>query len=74
VSVVDAQGNATGTAPIVFGPNAFTVTVHTPAMGGDDSYVNAAAIMGNQTGPTDCVPNGGFIGMRGLYLPLLLAQ
>jgi hypothetical protein len=78
VGVVDAQNNLTvGNAQITFKTGiistTFTVTVPLSLLGGDDGYVNAAAIMFNTIGPTDSVPNGGYLGMYSniIYLPLI---
>ena len=78
MGVVDAQNNSTvGYAQITFSPgtisSAFTVTVPLSLLGGDDGYVNTAAFMFNTTGPTDSVPNGGYLGMYSniTYLPLI---
>ena len=78
MGVVDAQNNLTvGNAIIIFRSgtvsSAFTVTVPLSLIGGDDGYVNAAAVIGNLTNPTDCVPNGVYLGMPGdiTYLPLI---
>ena len=45
VDVVDVLTGMTGNAPIVFGSNAFTVTIPLTALRGDDGYVNVAALM-----------------------------
>jgi hypothetical protein len=62
-----------GSADITFNPTNFTVTIPLSLLGGDNGYVNVAAIMGNQTGPTDCVPNGGHLSLllNMLALPLV---
>jgi hypothetical protein len=56
-----------GTADAYFGTSAFTIVVPLSALGGDEGSVNVAAVLGNSTGPTDCVPN-----VIRLYLPLVL--
>jgi hypothetical protein len=59
-----------GIVPATFDANAVTVRVPLAFLGGDDGRVNAAAVVGNLTGPTDCVPDRGFAGTHRVYLPL----
>ena len=61
-----------GTVPTTFGSNAFTVTIPLSLIGESDGTLNVAGVFGNTTGPTDCVPNGGFLGLYRLYLPTVL--
>jgi hypothetical protein len=70
VDVVSVLTGPTGIVPAVFAANAVTVTVPLAFVGGDDGRVNAAALVGNLTGPTDCVPNRGFAGTHRVHLPL----
>ena len=73
VRVVNASTNFSTTVPIAFSSNSFAVTIPLTAIGGDDGYVNTAALMSNISEPTDCVPNGGYLGMYSniTYLPLI---
>jgi hypothetical protein len=73
VGVHDAQGADVAAVPIAFGPNAFTVTIPLGVIGGDNGFVHTAAIVGNETSSTDCVPNGGYLANGFItYLPLVL--
>ena len=73
VRVVNASTSLYNTVPIAFSSNSFAVTIPLTAIGGDNGYVNTAALMGNITSPTDCVPNGGYLGMYSniSYIPLI---
>jgi len=73
VRVVNASTNFSTTVPIAFSSNSFAVTIPLTVIGGDNGYVNTAALMGNITGPTDCVPNSGYLGMYSkiTYFPLI---
>jgi len=73
VRVVNASNNFSTTVPIEFSSNSFAVTIPLTDIGGDNGYVDTAALMGNITGPTDCVPNSGYLGMYSdiTYLPLI---
>jgi len=73
VRVVNASTNFSTTVPIAFSSNSFAVTIPLTDIGGDNGYVDTAALMGNLTGPTDCVPNSGYLGMYSdiTYLPLI---
>jgi hypothetical protein len=80
VGVVDARGivpGSGGRAPIVFGSRSFTVTVPLSILGDDDGYIDAAAIVYNESEATDCVPNQGVISTgeaeydQHVYLPLV---
>ena len=50
----------------------FYVKIPLSMLGGDDGYINTAALLGNSTGPTDCVPNSGSLGVKKIYLPLTM--
>jgi len=50
----------------------FSVTIPLSLIGESDGTLNVAGVFGNITGPTDCVPNGGFLGLYRLYLPTVL--
>jgi len=54
--------------------NTFKVVIPLSWLDGDDGYINTAAVVGNQTGPTDCVPNSGSLGVRRLYLPMTIKK
>ena len=73
-SICIPGGAQVATAPVVFGPNIFTVTLSLPTALETDGSVNSAAVMGNPVSPTDCVPNGGFVNLtiHQLFLPLVL--
>ena len=73
VRVVNASTNFSTTVPIEFSSHSFVVTIPLTDIGGDDGYVDTAALIGNLTGPTDCVPNGGYLWMYSdiTYLPLI---
>ena len=73
VRVVNASTNFSTTVPIAFSSNSFAVTIPLTDIGVDNGYVDTAAFMGNLTGPTDCVPNSGYLGMYSdiTYLPLI---
>jgi hypothetical protein len=70
VDVVNVLTGPTGIVPATFDVNQVTVKVPLAFLGGDDGRVNAAALVGNLAGPTDCVPNRGFAGTYRVYLPL----
>lgn len=62
-------GISVGSAYITFDSPIFILTIPLSLLGGDDGYINIAALMGNQSSPTDCVPNGGHLSL----LPNMLA-
>jgi hypothetical protein len=73
VGVYSAQGVAIAAVPMTFGPNAFTVTVPLGVLGGDNGLVHTAAVVGNEIGSTDCVPDEGYLANGFLaYLPLAI--
>ena len=59
-----------GSANITFDSYSFSLTIPLSLLGGDNGYVNVAALMGNQTSPTDCVPNGGHLSLYSNMLAL----
>ena len=76
---MDASGFPVGKGQLNFDPDVLYLTVNLSVLGGDDGYVNAAALVGNITGPTDCVPNTGYLGLVDyggvqMFLPLVVKQ
>ena len=71
IDVVDVNSVVVGTADAVFDSHAFTVTIPLSILN-DDGAMNVAAVMGNVTGDTDCVPDGGYLGIHQTHLPLVL--
>jgi hypothetical protein len=72
VGVYDARGVSLAAVPMIFGPNVFTVTIPLGVLGGDNGIVHTAAIVGNETGSTDCVPNGGYLANGyTIYVPMV---
>lgn len=63
-----------GRAEMQVDSDGFSVKIPLSMLGGDDGYINTAAVVGNPTGPTDCVPNSGSLGVRRVYLPLAIKQ
>jgi hypothetical protein len=71
--VYNAQGEPIAAVPMTLEGNAFTVTVPLGVLGGDDGFVNTAAVVGNGAGATDCVPNGGYLtNGHTVYLPIVV--
>lgn len=71
MDVVDVLGSVVGTGTATLGTDRVTVVIPLTVVGGDDGYVDTAAILGNAAGPTDCVPDGRVLGIYRLNLPLL---
>jgi hypothetical protein len=58
-------GNPTGKAKVTIGARRLTIHVPSPLLGGDDGYVDAAVIVGNQgRSPTDLAPTSGHLALR----------
>lgn len=74
MSVVDALGVPVADVPATFDLQAFTVETPLAILGLDDGALDALALLGNVTGPTDCVPNQGHIGIYHIYTPLVLSR
>jgi hypothetical protein len=74
VGIVNAAGTKVGDAEIFFGYDYFTVSIDTTLLGGDDGFLNAATIMGNVTGGTDCAPNIGYLSLNPyeIMLPIIM--
>jgi len=63
--VYDMGGNPTGKAKVTIGARRLTIHVPSPLLGGDDGYVDAAVIVGNQgRSPTDLAPTSGHLALR----------
>ena len=54
--------------------NMFTIDIPLTVLGGDDGFVNAAMVIMNQSGVTDCVPNSGYLALFpfSIKLPLVM--
>ena len=74
MSVVDALHGPVADVPAVFGTQAFTVEIPLAILGLDDGALNVLALLGNQTSPTDCVPNQGHMGIYHMYIPVALRR
>jgi hypothetical protein len=75
VNVVDVVHSASaGTVPPVFSGKRVSFRIPRAMLGGDDGFLNAAATVGNDTFPTDIVPNNGHLKVGGIgpvapYMP-----
>jgi len=69
---VNVDDVVVGRAEMSFDAISFYVKIPLSMLGGDDGYINTAALLGNSTGPTDCVPNSGSLGVKKIYLPLTM--
>jgi hypothetical protein len=68
---VDALYGPVADVPAAFGTQAFTVEIPLAILGPDDGALNALALLGNVTSPTDCVPNQGHMGIYHIYIPMV---
>lgn len=58
-----------GRAEMVFDATSFYIRIPLSMLDGDDGYMNTAALVGNSSGPTDCIPNSGSLGVKKVFLP-----
>jgi hypothetical protein len=72
LSVVDALHVPVADVPAIFGTQAFTVEIPLAILGPDDGALDALVLMGNISGPTDCVPNQEHMGIYHISLPVVL--
>ncbi len=56
--IVDQNGTPVGNANATFQPNAVTIFVPLSLIGGDEGFVDTAAVAGTVDEPTDCAPDG----------------
>ena len=59
MAVFDALGHQTGFAKAFFGGHRITIKIAKSLLGEDDGFMNTAAIVGNDRGATDFVPQAG---------------
>lgn len=77
-SVLDSLLNVTGTVRPTFSGGRITARIPRSMLGGDDAFLNAAAIVGTSSEPTDIVPENGHLKVGGIgtvapYRPQLSA-
>jgi hypothetical protein len=65
VSVYDASNNPVGSITPTFSGKRISFRVPRSMLGGDDAFLNAAAIVGTFAEPTDIVPNNGHLKVGG---------
>lgn len=65
-SVLDSLTNVTGTVRATFSGRRITVRIPRSMLRGDDAFLNAAAIVGTSTEPTDIVPENGHLKVGGI--------
>jgi hypothetical protein len=65
VAVLDAVGAVAGRVKPVYTGRRVTMRIPKALIGNDDGFVNAAAIVGNSTLPTDFVPKAGHLTLAG---------
>ncbi len=64
-TVFDTLGNPTGTVKVTVDGKRVTIRVPLALLGGDDGFLNAAAVVGTRIEPTDIAPNGGHLKLGG---------
>ena len=65
VTVYDAGGNPMGLITPTFSGKRLSFRIPRSLLGGDDAFLNAAAIIGTSAEPTDIVPNTGHLKVGG---------
>jgi serralysin len=65
VTLFDAVGNPVGQVKPVFNGNQVTVAIPRALLGNDDGFLNAAAIAGTATRPSDIIPEHGHLELSG---------
>jgi hypothetical protein len=65
MSVSDASFATTGSVRAVYSGKTITVRIPRSMLGGDDGFLNAAAIVGTSSEPTDIVPEDGHLKVGG---------
>lgn len=65
-SVLDSLLNVTGTVRATFSGRRITARIPRSMLGGDDAFLNCAAIVGTTTEPTDIIPENGHLKVGGI--------
>ncbi|HEY6102449.1 MAG TPA: hypothetical protein VI007_04380 [bacterium] len=65
-SVLDSLANVKGTVRPTFSGSRITARIPRSMLGGDDAFLNAAAIVGTSSEPTDIIPENGHLKVGGI--------